>query len=74
MADIRRIGVGNSKFAAITENDIKEPNIPFEFSTNEITFDQEDRTFDENQTEVILFEFSTDVIFFNDDLRTFDEN
>lgn len=51
MADIQRIGVGNNKFAAITENDIKEPKIPFEFSTNEITFDQEDRTFDENPSE-----------------------
>jgi hypothetical protein len=49
--DIQRIGVGNNKFPAITENDIKEPEIPFEFSTNEITFDQEDRTFDENPNE-----------------------
>ena len=51
MADIKRIGVGNSKYPSIGENDIKEPLIPFDFSTNEITFDQEDRTFDENPNE-----------------------
>jgi len=49
--DIKRIGLGNSKFPSITERDIKEPKIPFDFSTNEITFDQEDRTFDENPNE-----------------------
>lgn len=51
MADIKRIGVGNNKFPSISESDIKEPIIPFDFSTNEITFDQEDRTFDENPNE-----------------------
>ena len=55
MSDIQRIGIGNSKFPSIGENDIKEPTIPFEFSTNEITFDQEDRTFDENPTEQWLY-------------------
>lgn len=49
--NIKRIGIGNSKFPSIGENDIKEPTIPFEFSTNEITFDQQDRTFDENPNE-----------------------
>ena len=49
--DIRRIEVGNSKYASVSENNIKEAAIPFDFSTNEITFDQEDRTFDENPNE-----------------------
>lgn len=48
MSYIRRIEVGNSRYASISENNIKEPAIPFDFSTNEITFDQQDRTFDEN--------------------------
>lgn len=51
MSDIKRIGVGNSKYTSIQENEIKEPAIPFDFSTNEITFDQQDRTFDENPNE-----------------------
>jgi hypothetical protein len=49
--DIQRIGVGNDRFPGITENDLKEEKIPFDFSTNEITFDQMDRTFDENPNE-----------------------
>lgn len=49
--DIKRIGIGNSKFPPVNEIDIKEPIIPFDFSTNEITFDQQDRTFDENPNE-----------------------
>lgn len=51
MSDIQRIGVGNSKYPSISENNIKKPVIPFDFSTNEITFDQQDRTFDENPNE-----------------------
>ncbi len=51
MSDIKRIGVGNNKYPSIGENDIKEEKIPFDFSTNEITFDQQDRTFDENPNE-----------------------
>lgn len=49
--NIQRIGIGNSRFPSINENEIKEPEIPFDFSTNEITFDQLDRTFDENPNE-----------------------
>jgi hypothetical protein len=51
MADIQRIGVGNSKNPGIGENELKEEAVPFDFSTNEITFDQMDRTFDENPNE-----------------------
>ena len=50
MADIQRIGVGNGKFPSISEEAIQEPTIPFDFSTEEITFDTVFRTFDENPT------------------------
>lgn len=49
--NIQRIGVGNSRFPSVEESEVKEPVVPFDFSTNEITFDQEDRTFDENPNE-----------------------
>ena len=45
--DIKRIGVGNSKFPSVDEVVIPVTIIDFEFSTEEITFDQSDRTFDE---------------------------
>jgi hypothetical protein len=74
MSDIQRIGVGTGKYPSISENDLRIPRFPFYFSTNDITFDQLDRTFDENQTEEIDFDFSTNEIFFNQDIKTFDEN
>lgn len=46
--NVQRIGVGNSKYPSVGENEIKEPTVLFEFSTNELTFDQMDRTFDED--------------------------
>lgn len=48
MADIQRIGVGNAKYPGIDEPVIIPNKIEFEFSSEEITFDQVDRTFDEN--------------------------
>lgn len=51
MADIKRIGVGSDKYPSVKENDLKVPAIFFDFSTNEITFDQQNRTFDENPNE-----------------------
>jgi hypothetical protein len=50
IADIKRIGVGNGKFPSVSEETILEPTIPFDFSTEEITFDDVFRTFDENPT------------------------
>jgi hypothetical protein len=46
--DIQRIEVGNSRFAKITESVIKPQENEFEFSSEEITFDQVDRSFEEN--------------------------
>jgi hypothetical protein len=48
MADIQRIGVGNIKNPSMGESELPQEKVPFDFSTNEITFDQMDRTFDEN--------------------------
>lgn len=45
--DIQRIGIGNRKFPKISEVVIVPPLVVFEFSTEEITFDSVDRTFDE---------------------------
>ena len=48
MADIKRIGIGNVKNTSIDAPDLTVETVPFDFSTNEITFDQMDRSFDEN--------------------------
>lgn len=45
--DIQRIGVGKLTEPGIDEPVTKPDKIPFEFSSTEITFDQTDRTFDE---------------------------
>jgi hypothetical protein len=45
--DIQRIGVGKLNEPGINDPVTKPDTIPFEFSTTEITFDQTDRTFDE---------------------------
>lgn len=47
MADTQRIEVGNAKFSSITENKIMIPKNQFDFSSEEITFDETFRTFDE---------------------------
>lgn len=46
--DIQRIEIGNAKYAKINESVIKPPENQFDFSSDKITFDQVDRTFDEN--------------------------
>lgn len=46
--DIQRIEVGVLNTPSISENDIKPPDVPFDFSSVEITFDDPGRTFDEN--------------------------
>lgn len=45
--DIKRIGVGKNTKPGIGEVVITPPALVFEFSTEEITFDSVDRTFDE---------------------------
>lgn len=45
--DIQQIGVGNSKYEKITESIIKPPENPFDFSSDTVTFDQVDQSFDE---------------------------
>lgn len=45
--DIQRIGVGKLDEPGIDESVTKPDTIPFEFSSTVITFDQTDRTFDE---------------------------
>jgi hypothetical protein len=47
LTDVKRIGLGNSKFPAIDEVVIPVTIPDFEFSSIEITFDQGDRSFDE---------------------------
>jgi hypothetical protein len=46
--DIQRIEVGNVKFGAIADSVIKPPENGFYFSSDKVTFDQVDQTFDEN--------------------------
>jgi hypothetical protein len=47
--DIQRIEVGGGiAKPSINQNDIKAPAIAFDFSSEEITFDDPGRTFDEN--------------------------
>lgn len=45
--DIRRIGIGNIKFPAV-DVDVPTPDLVWTFDSEEITFDLETRTFDEN--------------------------
>lgn len=47
MADIQRIGVGNSKCPAIDEAIIKPVDEVFTFDRTDITFDSTTDTFDE---------------------------
>lgn len=48
MADIKRIGVGNSKYPPIDQEIIEPSTDPFTFDSMTVTFDEETRTFDEN--------------------------
>jgi hypothetical protein len=45
--DIQRIEIGNSKHTLISEKEITPPKIAFDFSSEEITFDSMESTFDE---------------------------
>lgn len=49
MLDIKRIEVGNSKYDSMTESTDFVPSDPFEFSSNNVTFDADTRTFDETK-------------------------
>jgi len=48
--DIQRIEVGNTRFGAITDSIITPPENQFNFSSEKVTFDQVDQTFDEETT------------------------
>lgn len=45
--DIRRIGVGNSKFPSINESEIITIGPDFTFDSTDVTFDSNTKTFDE---------------------------
>lgn len=45
--DIQRINIGNAKFKTVNEKEIAAPKVAFDFSSEEITFDSMESTFDE---------------------------